>query len=115
MTKEQFKDISKWQNETFGEATAFSKVMHLKQEIDELIKELVFFAENEDHMQFHEASKTSKENEFADCFILLFGAAASDGMNYEQIVDCINHKMQINKARKWGKPDENGVVNHIKE
>ncbi len=53
--------------------------------------------------------------EFADCFILLFGSAASDGMTYDDIVDAINKKMEINLNRKWGKPDENGIVNHIKE
>lgn len=52
--------------------------------------------------------------EFADCFTLLFGAASSYGMSYNDILNCIEDKMIINKKRKWGKPDENGVVNHIK-
>jgi len=45
---------------------------------------------------------------------LLFGTAASDGMSYEDICEAIESKMQINFKRKWGKPDKNGVVNHIK-
>ena len=52
--------------------------------------------------------------EFADCFILLFGAAAADGMSYTDICSCIEEKMKINYKREWGEPDENGVVNHIK-
>ena len=52
--------------------------------------------------------------EFADCFLLLFGAASSDGMSYEDICNAIQEKLEINKRRKWGEPDKNGVVNHIK-
>lgn len=102
MTQEQFEAITKWQRETFGQATALSKLEHLKQEIEELI----------------EAIKTNDQNkrhEFADCLILLFGAASSDGMTYEDICNAIAEKMEINYQRKWGKPDENGVVNHVRE
>lgn len=101
MTKEQFEAISQWQNETFGQATALSKLSHLNQEIIELNTEIIG---NTEH----------KKMEFADCFILLFGCAASDGMTYEDICKAIDDKMEINKKRTWGKPNENGVVNHIK-
>lgn len=106
MEKLQFESISKWQNETFGQATALSKIAHLKQEIKEL-KEQLESTEDGSH------SKTVLE--FADCFILLFGAAASYGFNYEDIVECINVKMVINKNREWGVPDKDGVVNHIEK
>jgi len=106
MTKEQFESISQWQNETFGQATALSKIAHLKQEIEELKTEL----ESTENGAY---SKTVME--FADCFILLFGAAASYGFQYDDIIECIDVKMVINKDRVWGKPDENGVVNHIKK
>jgi len=114
MTKEQFDKISKWQDKTFGKATALSKMAHLGEELKELHKELIFWAETEGEMAYPEANKLTKEREFADCFILLFGTAASDGMNYDDIVRCIDEKMQINYTRKWGKPLSNGVVNHIK-
>ena len=104
MTKQQFIKIAEWQQKTFGKATALSKINHLQEEVQELKEEL--------QSQF---SQEQIRKEFADCFILLFGAANSHGMNYEQIVDCINEKMEINYSRKWGEPGENGVVNHIKE
>ena len=113
MNKEQFEKITKWQDKTFGKATALSKMAHLEEELKELNKELMFWIENEDDLTYPEANKLAKEREFADCFILLFGAAASDGMSYDDIVRCIEDKMQINYKRKWGKPQENGVVNHI--
>ena len=107
MKKKQFKKITNWQKKTFGEATALSKIAHLKEEIKELETELSPSESNSDE------SVKEKELEFADCFILLFGAAASDGMSYKNICDCIDEKMQINYNRKWGKPKKNGVVNHI--
>lgn len=105
MTHQQYKDISKWQFETFGHATSLSKIAHLKQELKELEDELLKVERNPEEIK----------KEFADCFILLFGAAASFGLTYTQIVSLVDNKMEINYKRQWGKPDENGVVNHIKK
>ena len=102
MTGKQFEDIIKWQNETFGRASTMSKMHHLLQEIIELVEAI-------------RSNDPNKRLEFADCFLLLFGAAASDGMSYYEICQAINEKMEINKKRKWGEPDKNGVVNHIKD
>lgn len=102
MNRELFEEIKKWQEETFGEATPLSKISHLQHEVEELAYDVKY-------------NHPTKRLEFADCFLLLFGAAASDGMTYEDIEMCIREKFNINKQRKWGKPDANGVVNHIKE
>ena len=104
MNKKQFKEITEWQTKTFGKATALSKVKHLKQEVEEL----EFALDSDD-------TDVSISEEFADCFILLFGAAHSHGFDLDSISKIIDNKMQINYKRKWGKPDENGVVNHVKE
>lgn len=101
MTEKQFIEIVQWQTDTFGQATALSKIEHLKEEIEELSIDIAI-------------NSDSKILEWADCFLLLFGAAASDGLNYEDICAAIDAKMRINRARKWGKPDENGIVHHIK-
>lgn len=91
MTEKQFIDITKWQKETFGQATPHSKIAHLKEEIKEL-----------------DWSITSMEpeidirNEFAECFLLLFGAAGAHGMSYHDICDAIDNKMKINRLRVWG-------------
>lgn len=102
MRKEQFEDVVKWQKETFGQATSLSKLAHLNEELFELRDDLV-------------NQRSDKRLEFADCFLLIFGCAAADGMSYDDICNCIDEKMKINKARKWGKPDEFGVVKHIKD
>lgn len=104
MTKQQFDEITQWQREVFPTATKFSKLAHLEQEIEELV--MALHNENE--------TELSKAYEFADCFLLLFGAASAHGMTYEDICCAIDGKMEINKDRKWAKPDKDGIVNHIK-
>jgi NTP pyrophosphatase (non-canonical NTP hydrolase) len=101
MTEEQYKAITTWQNNTFMQATALSKIAHLRQEIEELADDI-------------KNNNPNQNLEFADCFILLFGAANSAGMSYQKIIESINQKMEINYHRQWGKPNEDGVVNHVK-
>jgi hypothetical protein len=102
MRGDQFEAVTEWQRETFGKATALSKLHHLKEEVEELISDI-------------ENGREEKRFEFADCFILLFGAASSDGMSYDDCCDCIDDKFDILKDREWGNPDENGVVKHVKK
>lgn len=104
MTAQQFNEITQWQKEVFPQATKFSKLAHLEQELEELV--MALHSENE--------TEEGKQFEFADCFLLLFGAASAHGMTYADICKSIDDKMSINKNRKWGKPDKDGVVNHVK-
>lgn len=100
MTKEMFETITKWQRETFKEATALSAANHLREEVDELIHDL-------------ESKGFYRIQEYADCFLLLFGSAALDGITYEMICMAINDKMEINKKRTWGNANEKGYVKHV--
>lgn len=100
MRADQFDSITAWQKQTFGQATVTSKIRHLLQEIKELTT-----AETDEEIRM----------EFADCFILLFGAASSFGLTYDEICSIIEEKHQINLRRSWGTPGPDGVVNHIKK
>lgn len=113
MTKQQFEDITNWQKKTFGQATPVSKAHHLKEEVDELLVELESYYRSGFPKSETQLKDSLIEKEFADCFLLLFGSAAAHGMGYEDICQAIDTKMEINKSRKWGKPDENGVVKHV--
>jgi len=108
MTEKQFNEITTWQKQTFPSATSLSKLTHLAGEeatgeVGELKHEIIAGV-----------SYDKMKMEVADCFFLLFGAAASEGMTYSEIVEAIQEKFEINKKRNWGNPDKNGVVNHIK-
>jgi len=106
MTEKQFNEITEWQEKTFPKATSISKLIHLAgEEPDGEIKELV------DDIK---ANSPNKKSEWADCFFLLFGSAKLDGMSYQDIIDCIQKKFEVNKLREWQKPDKNGVVFHVK-
>ena len=80
-----------WARTTFPTATPTSWVKHLAREVGEL-------AESQDPA------------EAADCLILLLGLAHVQG--YDLMAEA-QHKMEINRRRKWGKPDAEGVVEHI--
>lgn len=100
MDKKRFEEITNWQRETFPTMTVLSSIIHLQEEVQELKTDAIM-------------KNSTIGLEFADCFILLFGAAAANGMTYEDIVSCVDEKFKINKQRKWSRPNKDGVVNHI--
>lgn len=53
--------------------------------------------------------------EYADCVLLILDAARRAGFTLKQLLDTCHKKLEINKARKWGDPGEDGVVQHIRE
>lgn len=98
-----FDYITKWQDAIFTKATAESALHHLAAEVKELQAE--FFSKDR---------VKQRRSEFADCFLLLFGAAHKDGMSYNDICEAIHEKMLVNMNRQWGEPNEKGYVEHIK-
>jgi len=102
-------DIREWSDATFGEGQRTVPILHhLKKEVDELIEEVMA------DLELESDSGTSL-TEFADTFMLLFDAANHHGFTAANILNAVRGKLEINKKRKWGRPDENGVVEHIKE
>ncbi len=101
-------EIGQWSESTFSHQNSISKLHHLQKEVAELI-----------HAIEQAPSESVKNNdvnhEFADCFILLLDAARKEGLSATNILNAIVEKMEINKSRKWGKPDENGVMEHIRD
>lgn len=57
------------------------------------------------------AEDPSDGEEMADCFILLMNLAEMHG---HDLMTEAQKKMDKNRARKWGKPDERGVCHHVK-
>lgn len=103
-------DISNWSDATFGENQRNPAILyHLKKEVNELIESVELYEENKPNTTLLNDVKL----EFADAFILLLDSAFHIGFTSEDIYKIIYCKLEINKSRKWGKPDENGVIEHI--
>lgn len=91
-------EIAEFTDRVFGhQKTCVPKLHHLREEVGELIEE------PHDHL------------EWADCMILLIDAAKKNGMQMDDLFSYVQEKMEINKTRTWGEPDENGVRRHVKD
>jgi hypothetical protein len=100
-------EFHEWQLVTFPDATPISELKHLEKEITELINELAL----DNWIPDEDAIK----KEYADCFALLFGSAFVYGLSMADIAKAMAEKLEVNKKRKWGTPDKDGGVYHIKE
>ena len=84
-----------WSQATFGYGQRANGVYaHLLKEIKELGDDL------------------NDGDELADCALLLFDLASHAGVD---LLDAIEKKFKINKARKWGPIQPDGSIEHIKE
>jgi hypothetical protein len=117
-------DVKKWSDETFGIFRTGTPIAHhLKKEINELIDALSVI-----HNGIYTNDPTGQEGlrrlaearhrikmEYADCLTLLLDSAAHENLTIDDLTKASQEKLEINKKRKWGTPDENGVIEHIKE
>lgn len=112
-------DVSEWSDATFGAMQRNPAIVwHLKKEVDELIQALDYthalgVDESVGAGEFgRQLSKTKME--YADCFMLLLDSAHHFGLTAENLLELTREKLEINKKREWGKPDVNGVVEHVR-
>ena len=90
-----FAAVREWQTKQFGNPGPLAKIKHLAREVSEL-----------------ERDPQSAE-EYADCLMLLIGAWAESGRSCEDFIRATEAKLAVNKTRKWGVPDEDGVAEHV--
>ena len=90
-------DIANWSTYQFPHQNPHSKITHLRSELVEL---------DED---------PTDVMEYADCFMLLIDTARLVGYDMSDIYKALREKLEINKNREWGEPDEHGVSYHIKD
>ncbi len=95
-------DSDQWANSTFGKIKALSVSHHLKKEVNELVESL-------------ENKQENTGEEIFDCFILLCRVASTYGVDAEELLDGARNKLEVCKKRKWSKPDENGVIEHVRD
>lgn len=87
-------DFLPWALATFPKSTPQSCFAHLQKEVAEL------------------AENVTNEGEIADCVFLLLDLCQRAGID---VVAALRRKLEIAKSRKWGEPDEQGVVEHIRD
>jgi NTP pyrophosphatase (non-canonical NTP hydrolase) len=105
---------SKWSDKTFdngdfnrGRALPIS--YHLQKESKELTESLDKYFNENTAINFADAKE-----ELADCLTLVLDCATHFGCNADELITACYNKLEKNKNRSWGKPDKNGVVEHIK-
>lgn len=89
-------DLKTWTEKTFPKRTFSSILRHLESEIKELEKQ------------------PTDIMEFADCLMLLIDAASFQSIHLSDIITATREKLEINKKRKWGRPNAEGYVEHLK-
>jgi len=88
-------EITLWAEDTFGQdATNAGRVEHLREEVEELAKEPL------------------DRYELADILILVIHHAWANHIDLRQALE---EKFKIVRKRKWMKPNEKGVINHVRE
>ena len=91
---EAIDDVTAWRRRRFPRSTVSSTMKHLKREIAEL--------END----------PGNPEEIADVLMLLIGLA---DLQHIDLAGALAAKLVVNKARPWGEPDAEGVVEHLRQ
>lgn len=115
-------NVKKWSDSAFGLHRLGTPIIHhLKAETDELIDALnslhqgVYTNDDKSGLNLLREKKDQVLMEFADCFMLLIDAAAHEQITIDMLSEATDRKLEINKQRKWGKPNDLGYFEHIKE
>jgi NTP pyrophosphatase (non-canonical NTP hydrolase) len=105
-------DISEWSDRTFGDKQRNPAIVyHLQKEVPELIDAINKLQK----LEYPDGDVFDKLLfEYADCFMLLLDSASHAGISARTLLKYTRKKLEINKNRKWGNPDENGVIEHLK-
>jgi len=94
------KEIGAWANMTFIAATSLSVHEKLKEEVDEL------------GFEIRQVCRDGVGEEIADCIFALLVLAHKQDVS---AIAELRRKFEINKARKWGPPNAQGVYTHVRE
>ncbi len=85
-------------DETFGKERPYTAPLHhLKKEIEETIE-------------------SGDAEEYADCLLLLCDSFRKrhPELDADDLIEIAYQKIKTCRQRKWGDPDENGVIEHIR-
>lgn len=121
-------EVGEWAEKTFTQATDDSIRAHFAREVLELVGITVMEKAIRDTLEKHrvttpsgetgvpfriysgETRKLQTEEEIADCNMLLLHLCHRRQIDLDE---AMRQKFEINKVRRWGKPDAEGVCEHI--
>ena len=75
-----------WSIKTFPEATTFSSILKLQEEIEEIKLDLL--------------SNKREPEEYADAMMCLFDSAGRQGIFIEELIEAFGKKLEKNKSRR---------------
>ncbi|GAB1358559.1 hypothetical protein MASR1M31_03370 [Porphyromonadaceae bacterium] len=112
--QEFMNDQAAWSDQTFDggnfrRSRSIAISHHLQKEAVELTESFEKFFQDRSVESFSAAKE-----EIADCFILLVDCASHLGCDADELITACQNKLEKNKKRVWGEPDENGVIEHLK-
>lgn len=95
-------NLGKWADKTFGVGGPTRCLKHLKREVVETLQ------------------NPTDRMEYADCFMLIVDAYRRSGCHkgkspIDDLLKASQDKLKICRKRKWGKPDRQGVISHVRE
>jgi hypothetical protein len=111
-------EIAEWSNRVFGDEQQrgpWGPLNHLRREVDEAQNALSRLAEAYDEESVPTTLDLEFETELADCLILIFDVARRARMTAMSLVGTALEKMEVNRGRVMGEPDEEGVIEHLRE
>lgn len=100
-----FKDVSLWQQSTFGDGHPIGAARHMQEET----KEVLLLLEQPRY------DTVALAEELADVFFMWVQTLERSGIGIDGIRMAIIAKLAKNCARTWNKPDALGVVRHVKD
>ena len=116
-TLQQIRDtVEKWQRRTFPTATSYGAVEHLAREANELRahfwrSDVLDVSDSPEVRQVpaHTIDVDAVAEEAADVFFMLVALECTVGFDLRAAVAA---KLVKNMERRWGAPDERGVIEH---
>lgn len=91
-------DAGEWSQRTFGrdsERGPEGPLHHLEREVAEAL------------------AARDDVTEYADCLLLILDASRRAGFDSHALLNAAIAKLEVNKARTWGKPNAKGFVEHL--
>lgn len=93
-----FREAAEWSDAIFGaNRSPMGPLKHLAKEVTEA------------------QEKPSDITEYADMILLVMNAAHCNGWDGYALLEAVDKKLQINKQRKWGALNSEGISEHVKE